>query len=347
MAQEHKDPNGWFRYSRIGDVEKIEVFDKEKSPIRAIIWEESVTTGKQRVSAGCRTVVSFNGKKYESSIKHSSKDALMDLFQKMSIDGYQLMAWGVEEGFHPKDRFMVLVDNDNLTPKVIIDEDGYGYFKFPDGTQTDSVRAIAAKLSLEDFLALKAKKDAEEASIVKAQNESEMRTRHELLLLAQCLSRPRLRRVRNFGGAGVILTDEAPEIKDSGAYSSVRYVVTEYSQELSWFFDSLRDIFYAERLLNHISKIEFFGRLANSAIRYLEQNSKSNAHDLCASVVHEGFAIYEEIKAGNFGSLSIALGNEIVDDDVDESTRNGFVSIEKTYAFFKEFGIEIFTDRLR
>ena len=83
----------------------------------------------------------------------------MNLSQKMSIDGYQLRVWGIEDGF-------------NQTGMGT--GSGYGYFKFPDGTETDSVRAIAAKLSLEDFLALKAKKEAEEAAILKDKEEREL-----------------------------------------------------------------------------------------------------------------------------------------------------------------------------
>jgi hypothetical protein len=102
-------------------------------------------------------------------------------------------------------------------------------------------------------------------------------------------------------------------------------VVTEYSLELSWLFEELRDIFYSESLIDGCSKIEFFGRLANAAIRFLEKDLNITAQKLCVAVLHESYAIYEEMQDGNFKALPIAIGNEIVDDYIDEAERSGFI----------------------
>ena len=49
-----------------------------------------------------------------------------------------------------------------------------------------------------------------------------------------------------------------------------RVVVTKFSRELSWLFCQLRDIF-SERI-DYVSKYDFYGLLAQSAIEYLERN---------------------------------------------------------------------------
>jgi hypothetical protein len=49
-----------------------------------------------------------------------------------------------------------------------------------------------------------------------------------------------------------------------------RIVVTPYALELSWLFESLRDAFYADNLLDGQSRIEFFGRRANAVDRCLK-----------------------------------------------------------------------------
>ena len=325
MHNEYTDGTGWFRYKIIGDIENINILNNEGAHIPAKIWEEHVSTGKQRVHAGYRVVLSFQEKKYESSIKASTNKAIKDLAEKAETDGYKIMIWGAEDGF---------------SQTGLSSESGYGYFEFPDGTKTGSVRAIAGKISLEDFIALQEKKAAEAAAAEKARKEVDTHVRNELRHLAEYLANPTLRCSGNFGGAGVILTEKAPEKIDSGAYSSKRFVVTKYSKELSWFFIKLRDIFYSENLLNYSSKIEFFGRLANAAIRHLEKNKNSSAHDLCASVLQEGFLIYEEMRNGCFFSLNFTFDNSIFDDYLDEE----FHHTKDAREFFKNLGIEIFSE---
>lgn len=64
-----------------------------------------------------------------------------------------------------------------------------------------------------------------------------------------------------------------------------RAVITEYSKELSWLFEELKNIFTGE--IDFITKYDFYGSLAQSAIDYLETN-KGNLEmkDLLVSVIN-------------------------------------------------------------
>ena len=160
--------------------------------------------------------------------------------------------------------------------------------------------------------------------------------------VAKALEASRLKRARReWGGADVVITRKAPENIGGGFYPDPRYVITEHALELSWLFVALRDAFYAESLLDSCSKIEFFGRLANAANRFLSKNTHATAHTLCSAVLHEAFAIYEEIIDGEFQCLAIVLGNEIVDDYIDERLKKGFIDIDDNIAFFKKHGVDI------
>lgn len=169
-----------------------------------------------------------------------------------------------------------------------------------------------------------------------------MRTTDELRRLEGELSGgPLPRAEREWGGADVIISKASPTPSGGGFYPEPRYVVTPHALELSWLFESLRDAFYAESRLDGCSKIEFFGRLANAANRCLVRESDADANLLCAAVLHEAFAILDEMDEGSFQCLGIAIGNEIVDDYVDEAMRSGFLSVEDTLAFFASHGVEV------
>jgi hypothetical protein len=169
-----------------------------------------------------------------------------------------------------------------------------------------------------------------------------MKTIDELHRLEQELSNKQLPRARRaWGGADVVIARKPPQKVEGGFYPEARYVVTPHSFELSWLFEALRDAFYAESRLDSCSKIEFFGRLANAANRFLQRSSHPTAHHLCSAVLHEAFAIYEETEEGTFQCFPVAIGNEIVDDYVDEALRTGFIGTENTIAFFKSHGVEV------
>lgn len=153
-----------------------------------------------------------------------------------------------------------------------------------------------------------------------------------------------LRASEEWGGAYVIITKRRPPKSRGSFRPDARYVVTKYSLELSWVFECLRDAFYAEKRVDGASKFEFFGRLANAANRYLQRSDNPTARCLCAAVLHEAFAIYEEMETGEFRYFAVAIGNEIVDDYVDEALRTGFIGIEDTLDFFMSHGVEVGRD---
>lgn len=170
-----------------------------------------------------------------------------------------------------------------------------------------------------------------------------MKTRMELQRLEQALSQGSIpRAAREWGGADVIISAKAPDLLAGGGfYPDARFVVTNNSLELSWMFERLRDAFYAESRVDGCSKIEFFGRLANAANRCLRRDPNASAHTLCASVLHEAFAILDEMDEGSFKYLVVAVGNEIADDYVDDAIRSGFLSPEETRAFFASHGVDV------
>ena len=148
----------------------------------------------------------------------------------------------------------------------------------------------------------------------------------QLKELEKILELSKIGQKEEWGGAGVIITNKSPPVynNEHSFYPEPRYVVTKYSFELSWLFYSLRDAFYKEALIDGCSKMEFFGRLANTANRCIRKIIDISALNLCAAVLHEAFAIYKEIAEGNFNYLSIAIGNEIADDYIDDSLKTGF-----------------------
>ncbi len=143
-----------------------------------------------------------------------------------------------------------------------------------------------------------------------------------------------------WGGADVVISPTRRPEPAGAFYPAPRQVITTSAPELSWLFTRLRDIF-AEHY-NGQTKSEFFGRLANAALRYqAKRRGDEVPGDLLAAVLHEAFAIADEMEEGTFRSLSVAVGNEIVDDYVDEAEREGFVGIEETRQFLAEKGVTL------
>ena len=125
-----------------------------------------------------------------------------------------------------------------------------------------------------------------------------MKTLEEMKRLENLLKEPGLpRATEEWGGADVIITRKTPSKSAGGGfYPEPCYVVTAYSFELSFLFEKLRDAFYAEERIDGCSKIEFFGRLANAANLCIKRSKSLTSHRLYAAVLHEAFAIYEEMK---------------------------------------------------
>ena len=138
---------------------------------------------------------------------------------------------------------------------------------------------------------------------------------------------------KEWSGANVVITYRQVNRASSSFYSEPRYVVTDDAKELSWLFYQLRDIF--AQLYDNKSKLEFFGRLANTALRYQSiSKDDENQRDLLFAVLHEAFAILDEMEKDIFEYFLVSPGNEIVDDFIEQSQRRGFISVEETNKFF-------------
>ena len=109
MQYEYTDSTGWHHYKQVGTDEIIIISHVDGYSVKARIWEEEVTTGKQRAHAGYRTQVdarvnsvrikTYRG--YWCSGTHPSKQiALRDVAEKMKKDGCLLDAWGLDPGFY-------------------------------------------------------------------------------------------------------------------------------------------------------------------------------------------------------------------------------------------------------
>lgn len=142
---------------------------------------------------------------------------------------------------------------------------------------------------------------------------------------------------REWGGADVVLSRSSPETHSAESfYPQPRYVISLFALELSWMFERLRDLF--SPVLDGASKIEFYGRLANAANRYLTRvdAASQTVQGLLLAVAHEAFAIRDEMEEGKFQYLLISTGNTIFDDFVDEAERSGYLGHESTRKFLEE-----------
>lgn len=124
-----------------------------------------------------------------------------------------------------------------------------------------------------------------------------------------------------------------------GFYPDERLLRTTFVREVSWLFEQLRDIF--NKLDGYgFWKEEFFGRVTNIANIFLNNTKVDQSAQLLLAIVHETYAILEEMQDGEFRVLSLALGNQIAHDLIRKSEGNGFLSIEDTKAFLSSRGIE-------
>ena len=154
------------------------------------------------------------------------------------------------------------------------------------------------------------------------ENKETITVKETLKLLAETIASGNIPKAKQeWAGADVCIVLKAPAKKEDGFYPESRYVETKYPLELSWMFFMLKDAFYAEDLLNGCSKIEFFGRLANAAIRATGANPEISCSDLCLAVAREAETIYNELTHGEFHCLPLGFGNEICDDCRNSKTK--------------------------
>jgi hypothetical protein len=113
------------------------------------------------------------------------------------------------------------------------------------------------------------------------------------------------RSVKQWGGADVIisrrLTDSIKEWRGDQpvviSFQEIeprrRVVITEYSKELSWLFYELKAIFAGE--IDHVSKYDFYGLLAQSALDYLDAHKGNvNCDQLLTAVLDMAKSLCEE-----------------------------------------------------
>ena len=162
--------------------------------------------------------------------------------------------------------------------------------------------------------------------------------------LAHLLAKPVLPKAsRDWSGADVLIAS-APQADHlrSSFYPTDRQVLTEYALEVSYFFEVLRDHFYEEELIDHCSKIEFFGRLATAAEGCLLEQPDATAHLVCAAVVREAYAMAKQIDEDKFDFVIVSEKNQLADDLTLPGQRTGYSSIKETIGFFCGRGIQIY-----
>ena len=154
------------------------------------------------------------------------------------------------------------------------------------------------------------------------ENKETITVKDTLKLLAKTIASGNIPKAnQEWAGADVCIVRSEPTKNENGFYPEPRYVETNYPLELSWMFFKLKDAFYAEDLLDGCSKIEFFGRLANAAIRAAKAKPEISSPDLCGAVALEAETIYNELTHGEFHCLALGFGNEIFDDRRDSKTK--------------------------
>lgn len=144
-----------------------------------------------------------------------------------------------------------------------------------------------------------------------------MKTLAEAIEQRRFPGRPRPGSPVGWGGADVVFTTEIPnsDSEENSFYPRPRTVVSPFAHQAGWllrrlWFDGFGPLF------DSCSKIEFFGRLANAALRYQEklEGKKEDPGELLQAILGEAERILQEIDKKEFGYLTVAVGNRILDD---------------------------------
>jgi hypothetical protein len=143
------------------------------------------------------------------------------------------------------------------------------------------------------------------------------RTRKELVELEKRITRSDYPHGnKEWGGADIVISSNDPPKSEPSFYPDPRYVVTRFSHELSWLFESLRDIF---PYIDYVNKYDFYGRLADTADHYkkqLESKTEENEQDLLLAVLNDAISILNEMEEEGYL--------------IYESESKGYLGIEKT-----------------
>jgi hypothetical protein len=131
--------------------------------------------------------------------------------------------------------------------------------------------------------------------------------------LARAIADGNIGTSRPWGGAGVAIAYEPLRRMPDDFYPDPRVVVTPYVPELSWLFEQLWAGF--RPVLDHVMKLEFFGRLANAATAYHKQaGDNGDIQGLLDAVFVKATSIATEISDGTFVVLHVAPGRAIAED---------------------------------
>jgi len=118
---------------------------------------------------------------------------------------------------------------------------------------------------------------------------------------------------KEFGGAGIRICSQERQSPADLIRGKPRTVITPNSHSLSWLIDRLKDAFTP--LIDHQTKYEFYGRLANAALLYQARCNKNEVKkDLLFAVLQQAYEILDEMKKGTFVSLPVATERTIADD---------------------------------
>lgn len=165
-----------------------------------------------------------------------------------------------------------------------------------------------------------------------------MKTIEELKRLNELITNNKIGKAKHlWGGADVAVVKEQPKTNPNGFYPDPFFVVSEkFSYEISWMFEQLKAVFYADNLVDYYTKDELFGRLARAANRGIFRNSE-DLNGICMEILKEAQQIYGEITSNTFKTLPLTTGNTIAYDLKDayiESFKDIADVVENNIAYF-------------
>jgi hypothetical protein len=145
--------------------------------------------------------------------------------------------------------------------------------------------------------------------------------REKLKGISEQIDREEYRKTKRHGqsgwdGAGVIFTRDEPARRgETGYYPEPRYVVTPYADDAAWLLYKLRDLFSYAGLIDSLSKIEFFGRLATAALRYQKKARKGEtAKGLLEAMLREAEVMLGEMEKGAFRGRALKRKDAVAED---------------------------------
>lgn len=123
-----------------------------------------------------------------------------------------------------------------------------------------------------------------------------------------------INRGKGWGGAGVIFSSKKLKTKKGSFYPHPKAVITTYADNVGWLLNRLKITF--KYIINHASKYEFYGRLANAALRYQRGLNKrgEEVKELLHVILKEAVLILNEIENGQFKYDAIGIDGKILDD---------------------------------